>query len=109
MLFAAALAGCSVPQERADLASRAPAERTRGLARVAQMQDTRAIPQVVELLDSADPAVRMFAIRTLERLTGETLGYDYAAPEREREEAVDRWVRWVESGPEGAEEPPASP
>ena len=37
---------------------------------------------------------------TLERLTGQTLGYDYAAPEAERRAATDRWVEWWESSGE---------
>ncbi|VAX40019.1 hypothetical protein MNBD_PLANCTO03-1271, partial [hydrothermal vent metagenome] len=37
---------------------------------------------------------RMVAILALERLTGETLGYDHAAVEAQREDAVARWVEW---------------
>jgi hypothetical protein len=89
------MGACSSPQPRADVTSTVPEERALGLAEVGQQEDRARIPEVVALLDSADPGIRMFAIRTLERLTGETLGYDYAAAEHERAEAVDRWVRWV--------------
>jgi len=54
------------------------------------------IRHIIEQLDSFDPAMRMISIRTLERLTGETLGYDYAAPVWERSLAVDHWVDWYE-------------
>jgi hypothetical protein len=52
------------------------------------------IRSIIEQLDSFDPAMRMISIRTLERFTGQTLGYDYAAPSWERGLAVDRWVKW---------------
>jgi hypothetical protein len=52
------------------------------------------IRSIIEQLDSFDPAMRMISIRTLERFTGQTLGYDYAAPSWERGLAVDRWVEW---------------
>ncbi len=52
------------------------------------------IRSIIEQLDSFDPAMRMISIRTLERFTGQTLGYDYAAPEWERSLAVERWVEW---------------
>jgi hypothetical protein len=40
----------------------------------------------------------MFAIGALERLTGETKGYDYAASEADREAAVEAWAAWVDAG-----------
>lgn len=63
---------------------------------VAAANDTSKIPELIAALDSDDSAVRLTAIRTLERLTGQTLGYDYAAPESERRLATDRWVEWYE-------------
>jgi hypothetical protein len=46
------------------------------------------------MLDSDDPAARLVAIRALERITGQTLGYDHAGPEHERRLAVERWMEW---------------
>lgn len=63
--------------------------------RAAERRDTSAVPGIVPLLESDDPAVRLVAIHSLERLTGETLGYDYSADEPERRGAADRWERWV--------------
>ena len=57
--------------------------------------DLSAIPDLIGLLDSDDSLVRMVAIRSLERLTGQTLGYDHAVPEWRRDEAVERWVAWA--------------
>lgn len=67
--------------------------------------DRSALPDLVTLLDSDDPATRLLAIRALENLTGDTLGYDYAAPASERRPAVERWVRRVHAPPPTAELP----
>lgn len=55
------------------------------------------IRSLIEQLDSFDPAMRMLSIRTLERMTGQTHGYDHAAPEWARSLAVDEWVAWYEA------------
>ena len=52
--------------------------------------------ELVEQLSSNDPAARLLAIRSLERLTGETFGYEHAGPEWARREAIGRWVSYVE-------------
>ncbi len=76
----------------------APSEirRLDAVVEAAQVDDRspETIRSIIEQLDSFDPAMRMISIRTLERFTGQTLGYDYAAPEWERGLAVDRWVEW---------------
>lgn len=75
---------------------------------VGATNDQSKIPELIAALDSDDSAVRLTAIRTLERLTGQTLGYDHAAAEAERRAATDRWVEWYEqwsapvAGGEGA-------
>lgn len=54
--------------------------------------DHSAIPRLIETLDADDPAVRMMAIATLERLTGRTYGYRYYDAPWDRREAIARWV-----------------
>ena len=92
------LAACSVPSSEASFDSTNPADRTRAMAQAGQNPTPKQVRGLITELDSEDPAQRMFAIRTLERLTGETRGFRHAAPEPERAEAVDRWVEWYESG-----------
>lgn len=46
------------------------------------------------MLESDDSAIRLLSIRTLESMTGQTLGYDPIAPEYERTPAVERWQQW---------------
>ncbi len=93
-LFALALGGCSLPEQRADFRSVDPQERTLALAQAARERDQDSIPVLISMLDSEDAGERMLAIQTLERLTGQTLGYDFAAPRFKREPAVREWVQW---------------
>lgn len=72
-----------------------PAARMQAAVDAAARNDRSAIPKIISLLDSDDPATRMVAIRSLERLTGQTLGYDHAAPETQRAQAIQRWVDWA--------------
>lgn len=86
-------AGCSSPAR--GFASADPGARLDAAVDAAARKDRSSIPELIKLLDSDDPAARLVAINTLHRLTGTTNGYDYAAPEAERREAVDRWVAWA--------------
>ena len=92
LLILLGLAGCG-PTEK-DFDSPLPARRTDALTSRAGLDDPSTIPGRIELLDSDDPLVRMLAIRSLQRMTGETFGYDHAAGQMERDMAVDRWVEW---------------
>lgn len=79
----------------------APSETKRQDAIVAAAASGDRSPQtlrgLIAQLDSADPATRMLAILTLERLTGRTFGYDYGDPFWKREPSVQAWVDWYES------------
>jgi hypothetical protein len=74
-----------------------PAARNAAIVKAADSLDASKVPDLVRMLDSDDPATRLLAINSLERITGETLGYDYAAPEYERQAAVDRWQKRVQA------------
>jgi len=91
-----AAGGCSWPQESLD--SPLPNRRTEALTDPAKIDDPSTIRGRIVLLDSDDPLVRMLAIRSLERMTGTTLGYDHAAGQQARDQAVAAWVDWYESG-----------
>jgi HEAT repeat protein len=71
-----------------------PADRVTAAAEAARVGDQDAIPHLIEMLEEEDPLVRMMAIRSLEELTGQTLGYEHAGPRAERQAAVDRWTEW---------------
>lgn len=62
-----------------------------------ERHDMESVHQLVRDLDSDDPAVRFYAIQGLQRLTGETFGYQYFADEQARKPALDRWKAWLSS------------
>ncbi len=61
--------------------------------------------RLVEQLDSPDPAARMLAIRALEERTGLTMGYNHTDPVWKRQESVERWMNYLDSGAEGSDLP----
>lgn len=89
------LAACG-PTITPDFDSPEPAARNAAIIKAVESHDTSAVPDLVRMLDSDDPATRLLAINALERITGQTLGYDDSAPERDRREAVERWQKWVQ-------------
>lgn len=90
-----ALAACAPSMPRG-FNSPEPGVRIDAIVEAARRGDPAAVPSLVRMLDSDDPATRLLAIRALERITGTTYGYDHSAPETERREAVRRWQ---DSGP----------
>ncbi len=94
ILACAGLSACSLPPQRADFSSPDPQERTLAVAQAAREDDRQSIPYLIQTLESSDPAQRMLAIGTLERLTGQTLGYEYWAPDPVRRQSIDRWQAW---------------
>jgi len=96
-VFAGWCAGCSSPARVADFNSPDPVERTLAAERAVAAGDMQAVPQLIGMLGSSDPAVRMIAQRSLERLTGLSHGFDHAGSELQRRAAIGRWVAWYES------------
>jgi len=102
------LGGCTAPELRADFASVDPSERSRAVAELAKrveeggaggagaFDEAVSTRELIEELDSTDPAVRMLTIGALERITGTRRGYDWAASDVDRDAGVERWVAWWE-------------
>jgi hypothetical protein len=67
------------------------------IEKAARSGDRTAVADLVELLDSDDPAVRLMAITALQRLTGRTYGYRHYDPVQERNAAIERWVQALEA------------
>ncbi len=95
-----ALGGCAGGETSFD--SPESAARLRAIHQAAADDDRNSIPKLIEMLESDDPAVRVLSIRTLESMTGQTLGYDATAPSFERTPAVDRWQQWYAASAGGA-------
>ncbi len=96
--LAAALSGC-FPSQPASFDSPSPSKRLDAIVLASGKDaDPRSLPRLVEQLDSQDPAARMLAIRALENRTGTTLGYIHTDPEWKRQESIERWLNFLESG-----------
>lgn len=73
-------------------------ERATAAVRSAEAGDAAAIHTLVDLLEDRDDGVRLYAIRALERMTGQTYDYQHFAPETQREVAVGRWREALRRG-----------
>jgi hypothetical protein len=95
LLALVALPGCKISRGEPSLESDDPALLVPAIRRAAIARDEGDLKELVELLDEPDPAVRMFAVNSLRRLTGQHMGYVYYARDRERAEATNRWRAYV--------------
>jgi len=94
------MVGCT-PAPRADAGSfesENPAAERNPIPHPGDQHRMQDIPQLIASLDSDDPAVRLFAIQALERITGERFGYVPYDPPHKRRAAVDRWADAYEAG-----------
>ena len=101
-------AGCfGGGREPARLSSNNPGSKIPAIKKVAGAEgntdprETQTARQLVQSLDSEDPAVRFYAIRGLQSLTGETFGYIWYGDDRHRRDALDKWKQWVGTGEPG--------
>lgn len=101
-----AAGGCADPDSAVGFDEPAPAARFRAIHSAAATDDQKAIPDLIQMLDSDDPAERVLAIGTLERLTGQSLGYDASASSTSRDAAVGRWVEWYAQQGRTSSHPP---
>lgn len=88
------LGGCG-STIRPDFESPDPAARNAAIVDAAARNDRSAVPHLVRMLESDDPATRSLAISALERLTGQTHGYEAWDTRLRREEAIARWRREI--------------
>ena len=93
------LTGCQPPRAAGGgFDSDDPASKLYAIRRAGAQRDAQSIEPLVVELGSDDPAVRMLAIDALERITGERLGYNPYAPQRERRQMAQRWAEAVSAG-----------
>ena len=94
------LAGCGGPPAASEggFDSADPASRLYAIRRAGGQRDVAAVPDLIESLESDDPAVRMLAIAALQRITGTRMGYDPYALPAARQDAVDAWLEAWRSG-----------
>lgn len=93
--------GCAQPASRIALSSHDPAVKIRAMKKITdeRRNDHQTLGALVDELSNDDGAVRMYAIRTLEHLTGKTFDYKFYEDVDQRRPAVAAWKNWLaESG-----------
>jgi hypothetical protein len=83
-----------------DVSDPDPAAKVPGMHKAVREKSLANAGQLVGDLSSEDPAVRLYAINALQRLTGQTFGYVYYASQEQREPAVGQWKKWLAERPE---------
>src|SRR5439155_5560095 len=91
----ALLAGCSEPTGPRTVHSRELSTKIPAFKRAVAQKDTSAEAEMVRELDDDDPAVRLYAIQGLQRLTGQDMGYRYYDDKEARQPAVAKWKKWL--------------
>lgn len=94
------MGGC-IPRETPRIGAIDPSNNIPAIQEAARNGDSKAIPALVQQLDNDDPAVRFYAIEALQKLTGQTLGYQFYDNAKLRKEEVARWQRWVKDNQQG--------
>jgi len=68
----------------------------------AKMGSLSRVEWLLEALAHRTPELRLLASTELYEISGEYFGYHYDLPERDREEARQRWIAWWQSKNQGA-------
>ena len=87
--------GCTAPRPKLVVTDPDPSVKIPAIKIAGERKDLAATPQLVEDLDSDDPAVRLYAINGLRRITGEDFGYRYYDDPDARAPAVAQWREWL--------------
>lgn len=90
--------GCTAPRRPLVVTDPDPSVKIPAYKKAVRQKDSAAVRQMVADLESDDPAVRLYAVTALERMTGQTFGYRYYDGDEQRRPAVERWRRWLDSG-----------
>ena len=77
-----------------DLTHPNPSRRMEAIAAIDQSRDATHVPALIEMLDDADPGIRLAAYRTLQDLTGRTTDYRPWASQEVLRAEVEDWRRW---------------
>lgn len=93
---AAVVGGCGAPQSHGTVRDDDPGLKIPAIKASVASRDLSVVAQLVKDLESDDPAVRFYAINGLQRLTGQSFGYQYYAGEDQRQPAIQKWKAWLE-------------
>lgn len=92
--------GCNEPAGPRTVASEDLNIKVQAIRIAADGKDLTAAPQLVKDLESDDAALRMYAIKALQEMSGQDFGYVYYADIEKRRPAVGKWRDWLrQQGP----------
>ena len=91
-------AGCTAPRRPLVVTDPDPSVKIPAFKKAVRAKDRAAARQLVADLDNDDPAVRLYSINALRRMTGETFGYHYYENDEQRRPALERWQAWLAAG-----------
>jgi len=95
-LSACPLVGCGGSRDiSAGFQAEDPAARIAAIRRAGQDKLVSALPYLVDRLTDSEAEVRMFAIIALKEITGLTHDFRHYDPAALRQEAVERWRKWL--------------
>jgi hypothetical protein len=98
LFVAATAAGCGAAERPKGLYQRLQSNQESEVAQAAveagAAQDRQAVPYLVEALEHDAADVRLFAITSLRKITGQDFGYRPWAPSAQRQSAITRWRQW---------------
>ena len=91
------LSGCSPkqPPAKADFRATDTPSRVPAIVGAADEKEQASLSELVHALSDKDPAIRLFAIQSLQERTGQTMGYRYYEATDKRQAAADRWHAWL--------------
>ncbi len=88
-----------------DLQSNNPAVQVLAIKWAGDNKVQKAVPLLVDLLESQDASVRFYAILALKKITGKTLGYNYAEDASSRAKGVENWRKFLKSETKNKQSP----
>lgn len=97
-LGAICVVGFSCSSQRGGFLPLTPDERISTAREAVAENDLGVIPDLIEGLESDDPAVRLMSVEALRRLTGRRFDYDPYAPSWVRRKSVEAWMEAYENG-----------
>jgi len=95
LALVALIGACSAPQAAMVVSDPDPSVKIPATKLAVENRDMSSVQQMIKDLESDDPAVRFYAFSGLQKLTGETFGYQYFADEDKRAPAVGKWKAWL--------------
>ena len=96
-ISACLVGGCATPSDELSrgLQDEDPSIRISAVIEAGRTKARDTVPYLIDRLTDSESDVRFFAIISLEKITGQTMDYNYYDSPPEQAEAVGRWRGWL--------------